>query len=87
MTIHHFRPTAWNAAYSASKAALHNFTEAIYQECKPFSIKVTIVVPGSVKSNIADKNGDKGSPRELTAPYSTGCIEKYSLLSEMDTKL
>jgi 1-acylglycerone phosphate reductase len=53
-------PTPWNAAYSSSKAALHNLTGVIYQECKPFNIKVTTVVPGAIKSNIANNQFKAG---------------------------
>jgi len=43
--------------YCASKAALHSLSQVLKLECAPFNIKVTVVVPGSVKSNIASNQG------------------------------
>ncbi|KAG9315984.1 hypothetical protein JVU11DRAFT_3642 [Chiua virens] len=44
--------TPWNTLYSASKAALHSISEGLAMECKPFGVKVMLVAPGTVKSNI-----------------------------------
>ncbi|KAG9317986.1 hypothetical protein JVU11DRAFT_45 [Chiua virens] len=45
--------TPWNTLYSAAKAALHTISEGLAMECKPFGVKVMLVVPGMVTSNIA----------------------------------
>src|ERR1700761_6279457 len=47
------RPTPFNGMYCASKAALHSLTETLSMELTPFNIKTLLVIPASVKSNIA----------------------------------
>ncbi len=55
-------PTPFAAAYCASKAAVHVFSEAFRMEAKPFGVDVVIVQPGGVKSHIAD-NSSRGLER------------------------
>lgn len=51
------------SAYSASKHALHGFFESLRAEQYPNNIKVTIAIPGRVKTNISEnallKDGSK----------------------------
>ncbi|KAJ2558892.1 hypothetical protein GGH95_004982, partial [Coemansia sp. RSA 1836] len=42
----------WTSFYSASKAALHAYSDALCMELKPFGIGVVVVVPGYIASNI-----------------------------------
>lgn len=49
------------AAYYASKAYVLNLTEAIYEECKEFGIKVSCLCPGPVKTGFQGKAGIKKS--------------------------
>ena len=44
-------PFAGGAAYSASKAALNNFSEALMQEVRHDGIRVSYVMPGSVATD------------------------------------
>ncbi|EGN94610.1 hypothetical protein SERLA73DRAFT_188587 [Serpula lacrymans var. lacrymans S7.3] len=46
-------PTPWNGLYCASKAALHSISDVLAMECGPFNVKVMLVAPGGVKSNIS----------------------------------
>jgi 1-acylglycerone phosphate reductase len=46
-------PLPWGGIYAATKSAVHAITEALEMECRPFNIKVLLVAPGGVKSNIA----------------------------------
>jgi dehydrogenase/reductase SDR family member 7B len=41
------------SAYSASKQALHGFFETLYLENKKFNIKVSVIIPGRVKTSIS----------------------------------
>ncbi|KAI0095212.1 oxidoreductase [Irpex rosettiformis] len=75
-------PTPWNGVYSSSKAALHRVTEVLYQECQAFNIHVTLVVPGAVKSNIADtqiKAGIVMPENSLYKSYADAIIKRVML--------
>ncbi|KAH7870829.1 oxidoreductase [Lentinula edodes] len=52
-------PVPWNGLYSATKAATHMISEVLSMECRPFNISVMNVVPGSVRSNIANNMTQK----------------------------
>ncbi|MFA7664376.1 MAG: SDR family oxidoreductase [Clostridia bacterium] len=56
-------PLPFQAFYSASKAAVSSFSDALRLEVKPFGIKVTSILPGDVKteftqSRIKNKSND-----------------------------
>jgi 1-acylglycerone phosphate reductase len=44
--------TPFSGLYNTSKAALHSYIETLSLECKPLGVKVMLVSPGSVRSNI-----------------------------------
>ncbi|KAI9714314.1 MAG: hypothetical protein M1820_000275 [Bogoriella megaspora] len=46
-------PYVFGSVYNASKAALHQYSNTLRVEVKPFGVKVVTVVTGGVKSNIA----------------------------------
>ncbi|KAG2360012.1 hypothetical protein BDR07DRAFT_1487566 [Suillus spraguei] len=64
-------PTPWNGIYCASKAAAHALSDALAIECKPFGVKVILVAPGAVQSNISTKQAAtlKLSTTSIYKPY------------------
>ncbi|KAJ7045946.1 NAD-binding protein [Mycena alexandri] len=48
--------TPFQGFYNASKAALHSYTETLRMECTPLNVKVVLIAPGSIKSNISVKS-------------------------------
>lgn len=49
-----YRRTPWAGIYGSSKAAVHALSDVLAMECRPFGVKVMLVSPGGVKSNIAN---------------------------------
>jgi short-subunit dehydrogenase len=54
-----FLPVPGQSIYGASKAAVKLMTEALYSELKDTNVKVTIIFPGAVGTNIAANSGIK----------------------------
>jgi len=46
-------PYVFGSVYNASKSALHGYSNTLRVELEPFGVRVTTVVTGGVKSNIA----------------------------------
>ncbi|KAI8343107.1 oxidoreductase [Chlamydoabsidia padenii] len=42
----------WASVYALTKSALHNMSDVLRLELKPFGINVTVVAPGAITSNI-----------------------------------
>jgi NAD(P)-dependent dehydrogenase (short-subunit alcohol dehydrogenase family) len=59
-----FRPGPGMAAYGASKAALHNLTKVMAMEWAPWHVRVNIVHPGPVASEMLT-GGTKADPHFL----------------------
>ncbi len=59
-----FLPVPGQAVYGASKAAVKLFTEALYAELKPTRVKVSVVFPGAVDTNITKNSGVKAPKSE-----------------------
>lgn len=75
-----FQPGPWLASYSASKAYVLHFSEALREELKRIGIKVSVLCPGPVRSplrNIARLQGASQvlSPEEV-ALYTVRALEK-----------
>src|SRR5690554_1093175 len=58
-----FLPVPGQAVYGASKAAVKLMTEALHSELINTNVKVTVVFPGAIKTNIT---GNSGVGREMT---------------------
>ncbi|MCC5940045.1 MAG: SDR family NAD(P)-dependent oxidoreductase [Balneolaceae bacterium] len=54
-----FLPVPGQTLYGASKAAVKLFTEGLYAELKDTNVRVTIVFPGAVATNISANSGLK----------------------------
>ena len=52
-----FLPVPGQSVYGASKAAVKLLTEALYAELKNTNVKVSIVFPGAIATNIAKNSG------------------------------
>jgi len=62
------RGRAGYAAYSSSKAALVNFTQALAEEVVDFGIKVNIINPSRVATPLRFKNFGEEDPKTLLKP-------------------
>lgn len=62
------RGRAGYAAYSSSKAALVNLTQALAEEWSPFGVKVNIASPGRVHTRLRERNFGKEPPNSLLKP-------------------
>jgi 3-oxoacyl-[acyl-carrier protein] reductase len=60
-------PFTGGAAYSASKAGLNAFTEALMQEVRYDNIRVSCVLPGSVATEFASGDPSKGADWKIAA--------------------
>lgn len=48
-------PYIFGASYCSSKGAVVSYSRCLRQELRPFGVRVTVVMAGTVKSNIANK--------------------------------
>ncbi|KAF8129330.1 hypothetical protein EV363DRAFT_1338694 [Boletus edulis] len=72
--------TPWNTLYCAAKAALHSISEGLAMECKPFGVKVMLIAPGGVTSNISKNQVAtlKLSPTTAYKEYEPKIIERMN---------
>lgn len=61
-----FLPMPYSAAYCASKHALRGFSEALDHEVRSFGIRVSLIEPGFVKTDIVEHSPVAAAPFE---PY------------------
>jgi short-subunit dehydrogenase len=64
-----FLPVPGQTIYGASKAAVKLFTEGLHAECADTSVRVTVVFPGAVATNITSNSG-------VDIPISGAAAEK-----------
>lgn len=67
----------YRAFYSASKAAVDRYGEALSIELKPFDIQVVTVQPGEFKTNIATT---RLRPATVSTPYEQGYNKAMAIL-------
>lgn len=71
-----FQAIPWLAAYSATKAYVLSFSEAIAYELKDDNVKVTVICPGATQSEFAEVAGFDGESNITTnAPTSRDLAE------------
>lgn len=73
-----YRGLPYSAAYCSSKAALTNFAESIYHQCKVIGLRVRVINPGFVKTPLTDKNQFK-MPLIISAEIAANLIYKKLL--------
>lgn len=81
-------PYAWGSIYSASKAALHSYSETLRVEVAPLGVRVITVVTGGVKSRIVrvQRSLPESSPyKELEDYYQKRQMQSQDL--GMDTAI
>ncbi|KAJ7711928.1 NAD-P-binding protein [Mycena maculata] len=76
-------PTPWAGVYEASKAAAHSISEVLQMECRPFDVKVLLVSPGGIKTNVA-QNAATRFALQPDSPYTAylDCIVKRMWTSQ-----
>ena len=61
-----FLPMPYSAAYCASKHALHGFSESLDHEVRRFGVRVCVIEPGFIKTDIVEHSSVAAAPFE---PY------------------
>ena len=56
-------------SYCATKFAVHGFSESLYEDVKPFGIKVTIVSPGYFRTSFLEESS-LNVPKNVIAEYA-----------------
>eukprot|EP00198_Chlamydomonas_reinhardtii_P013499 XP_001702836.1 predicted protein [Chlamydomonas reinhardtii] len=80
--------TPWGAIYSSSKAAVHSLTDAMRLELKPFGVKVVLLAPGAVRSNIGENNLKRFEDHfsSMYAPFAEA-IRRRATLSQQGNSM
>ena len=51
-----YKSTPWGSIYCATKATVHSLSDALRMELKNYGVKVMVVAPGAIKSEIGKAN-------------------------------
>ena len=68
-----YRGLPKSTGYTPSKAALNNFTQGIFFDFKKYNVKVSLISPGFIKTQLTDKN-DFPMPFLRSAEYAADKI-------------
>ncbi len=69
-----FQGAPFSATYSATKAFMQSFAEALYHEVKPTGIDVLSVAPGPVSSGFGNRAGMKMSMSQSSQGIAKTCL-------------
>jgi short-subunit dehydrogenase len=96
-----FFPFPGQTMYGATKAAIKLFTEGLHSELSDTNVKVTLVFPGAIETNISENSGVKINVDTADAPAAMKALpakdaariiidgmesDKYSVLVGADAK-
>lgn len=82
-----FIPFPKQTIYGAAKAAVKIFTEGLYAELKDTNVKVTVVHPGAIATNITENSG-LGKPKvDLSDPKNAAAAGKMALSPARATEI
>ncbi|KAI0275313.1 NAD-P-binding protein [Gloeopeniophorella convolvens] len=73
----------WGGIYSSTKTAVHAITNVLDMECRPFNIKVLLVAPGVVQSNLPINQSYRPPPDTLYAKYTNSILARLSMGKSM----
>jgi short-subunit dehydrogenase len=85
-----FIPFPGQTIYGAAKAALKLLTEGLYAELKKSNVKVTVIHPGAIATNITENSGlgkpkiDPDKPQSQMAMPASKAAEKIIAAIEKD---
>lgn len=82
-----FIPFPGQTLYGASKAAMKILTEGLNSELKNTSVKVTLVLPGAVNTNIMQNSGvnfSPGNPKKMVYPLTRADVAAKKIISAME---
>ncbi|KAJ7193961.1 NAD-P-binding protein [Mycena pura] len=81
-------PTPWAGVYASSKAAAHSISEVMQMECRPFNVKVLLICPGGIKTNVAQNASARFElqPNSLYSQY-LDCIVRRMWASQVPSSM
>ena len=74
-----FIPFPKQTIYGATKAAIKMFTEGLYAELKDTNVRVTVVHPGAIDTNITENSGVDKPNIDLSDPKKAEDLAKMTL--------
>lgn len=81
------RGRALDAVYCASKFAVLGFSESIAREVAPFGVRVHVILPDAVRTDLWRQNGPVPCPRNALDPSRVAELVAMLLLLPWDTTL